>query len=193
MANDGFNAAQACLIANSCDLRRACAEFSWPKLREFNWAIDWFDDMLASGPRGDQVALRIIGHSAETVTFRDMAKRSNQIANGLARLGIKRGDRILLMLGNVSPLWETMIAAMKLGAVVVPSTLLLTRQDIAERISRARIGCVVVSSDEINEFEDINTQITRIAVGEPAPGWTDFRELREAGPVLHAATHQFGR
>ena len=53
-------------------------------------------------------------------------------------LRIQRGDRILLMLGNVVPLWETMLAAMKLGVVVIPATTLLTAEELADRVERGR-------------------------------------------------------
>jgi acetyl-CoA synthetase len=85
----------------------------------FRLALDWFDAELAAGRSGNHCALRIIGENAADLSFSDMASRSNQIANGLRKLGLERGDRILLMLGNVTELRETMLAAIKLGAVVI--------------------------------------------------------------------------
>jgi acetyl-CoA synthetase len=138
-----FLAARDLLLRHRTDYAAACREFRWPELPDFNWALDWFDGYLAQGERGEQPALVITGEGAATRSFRELAERSNRVANGLARLGIGHGDRIMLMLGNVAPLWETMLAAMKLGAVVVPATTLLTEEDLRERVARARVKAVV--------------------------------------------------
>ncbi len=182
MVNTAFNAAQKLLIDKRADYGGACRDFQWPKLTMFNWAIDWFDDVLATGPRSEAIALEIVGQMAEKVTFRQMSERSNRIANSLRARGIGRGDRILLMLGNVAPLWETMLAAMKLGAVVVPSTLLLTEEDLLERIDRAKVGTIIVADSEISKFASLRHDVRRISVGNTPPGWIGFDELRQASP-----------
>ncbi len=60
-------------------------------------------------------------------TFGELSVNSSRIANGLRALGVKRGDRILVMLGNIVSLWEVMLAAMKLGAVAIPASTLRRR------------------------------------------------------------------
>jgi acetyl-CoA synthetase len=110
---DGLKTARDFLLAHRTDYRTAYREFRWPKLDRFNWALDWFDAELAQGDSRDSLALRIIGDGAASLTFAELSQRSNRIANGLRSLGVSRGDRILLMLGNIAPLWETMLAAMK--------------------------------------------------------------------------------
>ena len=117
-----FSDARDFLLAHRTDYATAYAGFRWPNPEKFNWALEWFDGVLAAGDLADTPALRITGAGAAEVTFSDMATRSNRVANGLRALGVARGDRVLLMLGNVVPLWEVMLAAMKLGAVVVPAT-----------------------------------------------------------------------
>jgi len=109
-----------------------------------------------------------------------MAARSNRVANGLRQRGVRRGDRILLMLGNVAPLWETMLAAMKLGAVVIPSTLLLTAEDLAERAARARIRTLIVPAAETEKFANADPEIRRICIGDPPSGWLSFDTPRDA-------------
>src|SRR4051794_8138052 len=91
-------------------------EFSWPHMDRFNWALDYFDLMAANNSNS---ALFIIDEDGTETkrTFADLARRSNQVANFLRALDVKRGDRILVMLGNQAPLWEALLAAMKLGAV----------------------------------------------------------------------------
>lgn len=108
-----------------------------------------------------------------------MAARSNQIANGLRQRGVGRGDRILLMLGNVAELWETMLAAMKLGAVLIPSTLLLTPEDLAERVARAHIQTLIVSASEAAKFAGLDPNIRRFCTGDAPPDWTPFDALRD--------------
>jgi hypothetical protein len=133
-----FIAARELLFKHREDYARAYREFQWPKLGRFNWALDYFDVMA----RGNaHPALWLVDEDAgETkLSFAQMSERSNRIANALRGLGVRRGDRILVMLGNVVPLWECMLAAMKLGAVIVPATTLLTRNDLADRFARGRV------------------------------------------------------
>ena len=122
MGAEAFKAARDFLFAHRTDYRAAHAGFRWPELDNFNYALDWFDAELARGDSANRLALKIVGDGAATATFAELSERSNRIANGLRALGVKRGERILLMLGNVVPLWEMMLAAMKLGAVVIPAT-----------------------------------------------------------------------
>jgi len=89
---------------------------------------------------------------------------------------VRRGDRILLMLGNVVPLWECMLAAMKLGAVIVPATILLTRNDLADRFARGRVRHVVASAETASKFADLPGDYTRIAVGNEVPGWVSYED-----------------
>src|SRR3978361_1377545 len=134
MTTEAFKAARDFLFTHREDYITAHRDFRWPELEHFNYALDWFDAELARN-HADELALKIIGDGAATRTFAELSTASNRVANGLRAIGVKRGDRILLMLGNVVPLWETMLAAMKLGAVVIPSTTMLTASDIRERIA----------------------------------------------------------
>src|SRR5579875_2573796 len=140
-----FFQARELLLRNREDYDIAYAEFRWPKLERFNWALDYFDDLARNNRRP---ALRIVSSSGkeECLSFAELSERSNRVANFLRRLGVQRGDRLLLMLGNVVPLWETTLAAMKLGAVVSPATTLLTRDDLADRIERGGLRYVVADA-----------------------------------------------
>jgi len=142
---DGFKAARDFLLAHRTDYDTACREFRWPRLDGFNWALDWFDAELAQGDSRDRPALHIVGDSAASLTFAELSQRSSRVANGLRALGVGRSDRILLMLGNIVPLWETMLAAMKLGAVMIPATTLLTKADLRDRFARGRVRHLVAT------------------------------------------------
>jgi acetyl-CoA synthetase len=180
MGSAAFKAAQGFLSAHRTDYRATVEHFRWPQLDHFNWALDWFDAELAQGASRHDPALQVLGDDPEAISFAEMSVRSNQIANGLRQRGVRRGDRILLMLGNVAPLWETMLAAMKLGAVVIPSTLLLTADDLAERVVRARIQHLIVPAAETPKFAGLDPALQRICTGDPPSGWTSFDALRDA-------------
>ena len=163
---DGFKAARDFLLAHRADYGTAYRDFRWPTLDRFNWALDWFDTELAHGDAGERTALRIVGDGAASLTFAELSQRSNRIANGLRALGVRRGDRILLMLGNVAPLWETMLAAMKLGAVMIPATTLLTRADLRDRFVRGRVRHLLTAAGDAEKFDGLDPSVTRIAVGK---------------------------
>ena len=173
-----FKTAQAFMQANRDDYPKVHREFRWPDLAEFNWALDWFDAELARGPLANSAALRIVGDGATERSFKQLADDSSRLANGLRDLGVKRGDRILLMLGNVVQLWESMLAAMKLGAVVIPASTLLTPIDLKDRFDRGRVRHVVTSATDAPKFDGLDPSVTRIAVGGHA-GWVDYASLMQ--------------
>jgi acetyl-CoA synthetase len=174
-----FLAARDHLLVHRTDYARACAGFQWPQLDRFNWALDYFDSMAAGN---QQLALRILEESGAeaSLTYAQLSRRSNQVANFLVAHGAKAGDRILLMLGNEVPLWETMIAAIKLGAVVIPATTLLSGDDLLDRLQRGKVRFVVTNASGIVKFEALSqgalSGIRRIAVAGARAGWLDFRE-----------------
>jgi acetyl-CoA synthetase len=177
MTIEAYKAAREFLLAHRGDYAAAYHDFHWPQMQHFNWALDWFDAELARGPLANQPALKIVGDGAASLTFAELSERSNRVANGLRALGVKRGDRMLLMLGNVAPLWEVMLAAMKLGAVVIPATTLLTPGDLADRFERGRARHVMAAAGEAAKFDGFDKSLTRIAVGDAPAGWHAYAGL----------------
>src|SRR5260221_11183315 len=131
-----FQEARAFLLKHRSDYDAAVKGFRWPDPVPFNWALDWFDAELARASESrDRPALWIVdaGSSKETkLSFEALSRRSNQVANFLRAQGLKRGDHLLLLLGNVVPLWGTMLAAVKLGVVVVPAATLVMPGEVAD-------------------------------------------------------------
>src|SRR5512135_1373593 len=163
-ATDSFLRARDFLTAHREDYERAYAGFRWPELTEFNWAIDYFD-VLARGNARE--ALRVVGDGGaeERRTFAGLVEASNRVAAFFRRLGLSRGDRVLVMLPNVPALWEIALAAMKLGAVVSPASTLLTPADLADRIERGRIRAVVADDAGREKFASIPGDYRRLLVG----------------------------
>lgn len=179
-----FLQARNFLLAHRLDYDRAYREFRWPQLEHFNWALDYFD-VMAQG--NEAPALHIVddtGHEAKR-SFHQMAERSSQVANHLRALGVRRGDRVLLMLGNQLPLWEVMLAVFKLGAVLIPATELLTTEDLRDRLDRGKVRHVVTASAQTAKFDVIAGDYTRISVGPTVPGWLPFEDA-ESAPVTFA-------
>ena len=190
-----FRAARDFLLRHREDYDAARAGFSWPELDEFNWALDWFDVIATEHP--DRTALRIVappgpqpagtdgpvadGDRGTRISYAEMAGRSNQVANWLREAGVRRGDRLLLMLGNIAPLWETILAAMKLGAVIIPTSTLLGPPDLADRISRGQVRHVITESVHVPKFREVPGDWTRIAVAPTIAGATAPAPATPAG------------
>ena len=170
-----FIAARDFLLQHRSDYATAYAGFKWPRLKEFNWALDHFDTMAKGN---DNPALWIVEEdgSESKLSFAEMSARSNRVANWLRKQGVKRGERILIMLGNEVPLWETMLAAIKLGAVVIPATTLLTPEDLDDRIDRGQVRHIVIGTAHTDKFENLAGNYSRIAVGGAPAGWKVFEE-----------------
>jgi len=179
--SEKFETARNFLLNHARDHEKACREFRWPELDTFNWALDWFDH-VASGPRSRQTALWVIdesGHGTKR-TFKELSERSSQVANYFRSLGVKRADRMMLMLGNIPALWEIILGAMKVGVVVTPTTTLLTGNELAERIHRGGIRHIVADSEYAARFPSESSECTRIAVGSSVPGWHAYGESEGA-------------
>ncbi|RJL32634.1 AMP-binding protein [Bailinhaonella thermotolerans] len=178
----GFRAARDFLLAHADDYDAARAGFRWPELGEFNWALDWFDGVLAREDP-DGLALWIVEEDGSDAryTFREMSLRSNQVANWLRAQGVERGERVLLMLGNQVELWETILAAMKLGAVVIPATTLLSPADLQDRVDRGRVAHVITGAADTGKFQSVTGAFTKISVG-PVHGWLPYTDAYDVEP-----------
>ena len=185
-----YRAARDLLQASSRDYRTAVSRFAWPDFGEqFNWAIDWFD-AIARGVR--RTALWIVEEdgSEARYSFDEIAHRSDQVAAHLAAHGVARGDRVLLMLNNQVELWESMLAVMKLGAVILPTTTALGPADLADRITRGEVKHVLVNAADIGKFDTVAGGYGRFAVGQPAQGWVAYRDAYglDAPAAAHPGT-----
>ena len=107
----------------------------------------------------------------------------NQVANFLCALGVERGERILIMLPNQVALWEVMLAGIKLGAVIIPATM-LTPEDLIDRLERGNVRHVVASASETAKFVGLPGDFSRVSVGGAADGWASFQNAYQASAVF---------
>ncbi|MFF9012421.1 AMP-binding protein [Streptomyces sp. NPDC014870] len=186
-ATERFRAARDFLLQHREEYEAAYEGFAWPRPDRFNWALEWFD-VIAAG--NDRTALHIVEEDGgETrVSFAEMSERSDRVANWLRTWGVQAGDRIIVMLGNQTELWETALAAMKLRAVVIPATPLLGPADLRDRVERGRARHVIARAEDTAKFDDVPGEYTRIVVGAPAGQeggrWISYGDAADASRVF---------
>lgn len=184
-ATSPLQAACDFLVAHRDDYATAVAGFQWPRLETFNWALDHFDVIARAN---DAPALWLVEEDGRELrlSYRELSQRSNQVANHLRTLGVRRGDHILLMLPNHVALWETMLAAIKLGAVVIPATMLLSGSELADRIERGQVRHIVTLASETGKFNELGQDATRISVDGAVDGWQAYEQAYATDTTFHA-------
>jgi acetyl-CoA synthetase len=172
-ATAAFLTARDFLLTHREEYATAYNAFVWPQLDEFNWALDYFDHYAQDNQRP---ALWVVDESGgdTRLTFAELRDRSNRVANFFRQHGIKRGDRLLVMLPNIVPLWEVTLAAIKLGAVISPASTLLTPADLQDRIARGAMRGVIVDTSNVAKFAQVAGAYERLVVGGEAAHWTPY-------------------
>ena len=167
----------------------AVRDFAFPDLGErFNWAVDWFD-VIARGNDAKALVLLEEDGSTRDVTFDAMANRSDRVGHWLAERGVAQGDPVILMLDNQVELWDCMLAVMKLGAVIMPTTSAAGAADLEDRVARGGARHVITNASQVDKLAGIPGDITRISVG-PADGWHDLHDAYavDSPPLPHPGT-----
>jgi len=179
------------LLQLRADPQTAQREFRWPEFEYFNWVRDYFD-VIAAG--NEATALRLVDDAGtdRSLSFAALARRSAQLAAFLDSRGLRPGDRLLLMLPNCVALWETMLAAIRMGAVIIPATTLLEHAELRDRLERGRVKAIVTTSALSERFRELAGAPLRIAVGERTPGWVDFAASTAAPAQFEAAGTRAG-
>src|SRR5271157_2050113 len=170
---NAFLGARDFLLQHRSDYGFVYQNFRWPQLTNFNWALDYFDDYARGNPK---TALWIVDENGSELklSYDEISQRSNQVANFLRRHGVRRGDRIIVMLPNVAAMWLVMLAAMKLGAVVIPAATLLTHDDLKDRLTRGQARHVITKAAFSGNFSKLAGNYSRIVVDEPVDGWVSY-------------------
>lgn len=160
-----YKAARDQLLTYREDYEKARETFTWPDIPGFNFGFDWFDQ-VAAGERANDPALIIVedDETRTTRTWAELSERSNQVASWWAQLGVKFGDKIILMLGNRVELWESVLASVKLGSVLIATTTQMVGADLQDRITRGGARWVIADQHDLEKFEDIEGEYSLIDV-----------------------------
>jgi acyl-coenzyme A synthetase/AMP-(fatty) acid ligase len=161
------------------DYEQTCREFRWEVPEFYNFAFDvvdrWGEDtqklaMLWVNEQGDERRL----------TFRDFSLRSNQVGNALHTMGIRKGDRILIMSPRLPEWWEAVLGIMKIGAISMPGTTLLTSKDVAYRIQAAEAVAVITDEEGALKVEQVTNECPtlrlKIVLGAEREGWVNYAQ-----------------
>ncbi len=177
------------------DEHGALQSLTFPNADKFNFAFDCVDAIAAKTP--DKLAMVHLDHNKteRRFTFGEMSRESNRAANYFQTLGIKRGDRVMLVLKRHYQFWPAILALHKIGAIAIPATNQLQEHDFSYRFNAAGVSAILCTADgntarqvELAE-SDSPTLVTKILVGGSREGWYDydqevqrFRSRYERGP-----------
>ena len=146
---------------------------------KFNFAFDVIDKLGTERP--DKLAILHLDRNKteRRFTFGDLKKASAKAANYFRSMGIKRGDKVLLILKRHYQFWIALIGLIKLGAIAIPAPNQLKEHDISYRIQSAGITTVICTADggvhkEVDAATAICPVINKIAVDGAPEGWRDF-------------------
>lgn len=182
-ATEKVRAARDQLFAHADDYAGAVDAFAWPVLDTFNFALEWFDVVAGEHPERAAVTIVDADLHARSWSYGDLSRRSDQVASWFGRIGLHRGDHVIVMLGNTIELWETMLALTKLGAVAIPTTTLLSADDLAYRVTHSGARAIVAPAEVSSRADAVASDVLRIAVGDvaaAAAGWLDFADADHA-------------
>ena len=145
----------------------------------FNFATDVVERQATARPR--DIALWCVAESGEEkrFTFSELAAQSRRAASFFHKIGIRRGDRILVILPRVSQWWIAMLGLIKIGAVPIPGTMLLTAGDIAYRARAAETVGIITCEEVAARLGSFDGR--KIVAGASLAGWTDFDAVIAGG------------
>ncbi len=153
---------------------------SFPNQETFNFGFDIVDGIADAYPE-KLAMLHVDKNKVERrFTFKDIKRASAQCANYFTSLGIKKGDRVMLVLKRHYQFWFSMVALHKLGAIAIPATNQLKDHDLEYRFNAAGVSAIICTADDgVADYVDIAaekcpTLTTKVMVGGQKDGWHDF-------------------
>lgn len=154
----------------------------------YNFGFDVIDKRAAEADKLAYIEVDSTGEKVTNYQFSDLANSSNQFANGLLSLGVKKGDLAFVMIPRIGEWYSVMVGCCKLGVVTMPGTNLLTSKDIEYRINRSKASMAIVTANNADKVDEIKRNCpslkTLIVIGEKREGWNTFDDLTKTFSVV---------
>ncbi len=168
-------------------------DFKWEVPEYYNFGFDVVDRWAEDRTKLALLSVKENGGEPQFHTFHELSLLTNKFANVLRGLGVKRGDRVLIILQSIPQWYMAMIGMFKLGVVPMPGTVLLTAKDIAYRVNRAEAGMVITDLAHLDRVEEVAGMCPslrhKMVVDGQAEGWLNFdQEMAKVSPCLDQAS-----
>ncbi|MFW3146540.1 MAG: acyl-CoA synthetase [Thermoplasmatota archaeon] len=163
--------------------------FKWEVPEFYNFGFEVVDRWAEDRTKLSLVSIHSDGEKASYHTFYDLKRLSDRFANALLDLGVRKGDRVLVMLESIPQWYVVLIAMFKIGVVPMPGTVLLTSKDIKYRINRAEANMVITDVNHVGRVERVAaecpTLMHKVVVDAPVMEWLYYRDIMDkADPEL---------
>ncbi len=154
--------------------------FKWKIPKYYNFGFDVVDQWAKDRTKLALISIDRTGEKARYHTFYDLKVQSNQFANVLREMGVKKGNRVLVILQSIPEWYITLIGMFKLGVVPMPGTILLTSKDVEYRINRAEACMVLTDMDHADRVKSVKNKCPTLKhfmlVDGKRKGWLNFNE-----------------
>jgi acetyl-CoA synthetase len=168
-------------MSNMADYAVTKASFKLKTPEFYNFGFDVIDKRANEADKLAFITVNASGNDIKHFQFSDLSKISNQFANGLLDLGVKKRELAFVMIPRIAEWYAVMIGSCKLGVVTMPGTNLLTAKDIEYRINRSKATLAIVTSDNADKVDAIKdncpTLQKLIVIGDAREGWYTFDQL----------------
>ncbi len=161
---------------------------------QFNFGFDVIDKHAEGERKRALVWTDAAGKDVKEYTFQDISRLSNQAANALLGLGVKKGDRVFILLGRVPEWYFILVACHKIGAVIMPAPVILLSSDIEYRVRKGRANVVITNKANRSKVDEAMKKTgapflrQKLLVDGEAAGWHNFgKSMTAASPKLHRA------
>ncbi|OHD67422.1 MAG: acyl-CoA synthetase [Spirochaetes bacterium RBG_16_49_21] len=171
---------------NMTDYKATYDNFKWNVPEYYNFALDDFDKWTGDKTKTALVTVSEDGTRASKLSFWELSMRAGKFANVLKKMGLKRGDRIFLMLPRSEEWYIAMLGMIKSGVAAMPTPNLVTGHDIDYRINSAGAVMALTDAEGAAKVDAARDKIPglkhRMVIGQSRPGWESFEKLMDESP-----------
>ncbi len=177
------------MLPNLVDYEKTYREFKWDIPEYYNFGFDGIDRWAEDRTKLALISVDDTGLRAARHTFYDLMRLSNQFANVLLKLGIQKGDRVLLMLPRIPEWYVAMMGMIKLGVIPMPTSVLVSAEDVKFRVNQAEAILAITTLEEVTKVAEVQHECPSlkhfIVVGGRCHGWIEYEAaMNSASPKL---------